>query len=338
MRVFSLPVIAFVWLRAGAVTHASASTSPQRLPGNPYKLMKLAARENGPGNTPWHIHATWSIGKGSHQAALSGSYDEWWVGPKQYKMAYATPGFSQERFVTPHGIFVIGDTRWPNPVLAYVQSMLESPVPDRQELDNSNFESRSVQESGVHLECAIVESHIREDSREVATGTSFCFATGSPAIRMEAFPDSQTVFNSFVLFRGRYLARSIQLYRTGLPDLDIHTDLVEPLSSSAAAEMAPPANAVPAPHWITHTDLIRGDAPAYPEAALAKKVQGTVVLDLTIRRDGTVGDIQVMSGPPLLRQASIDSARAWRYVPFQRDGKPVSVDNQISFSFFIHDP
>jgi TonB family protein len=55
--------------------------------------------------------------------------------------------------------------------------------------------------------------------------------------------------------------------------------------------------------------------PAYPQAARDARVQGTVVLELTVDREGNVTDVRVVESIPLLDQAAIDAVREWKYEP-----------------------
>ncbi len=76
-------------------------------------------------------------------------------------------------------------------------------------------------------------------------------------------------------------------------------------------------------------------APLYPPLARQTKVQGTVVLHAIIGTDGTVKELQVVSGHPLLIQAAIDDVKRWRYKPTLLNGKPVEVDTEIDVVFSL---
>ncbi len=63
------------------------------------------------------------------------------------------------------------------------------------------------------------------------------------------------------------------------------------------------------------------------------RLQGAVVLQATIGEKGTVDELRVISGPPLLTAAAIDAVRQWRYTPFLLNGKPVKMQKEITISF-----
>jgi len=81
--------------------------------------------------------------------------------------------------------------------------------------------------------------------------------------------------------------------------------------------------------------LIRQVKPQYPPLALQARIQGTVVLQAVIGKDGTVQDLHVVSGHPLLTGAAIAAARQWLYKPYFLNGEPVEVDTQINVIFTL---
>jgi periplasmic protein TonB len=58
-------------------------------------------------------------------------------------------------------------------------------------------------------------------------------------------------------------------------------------------------------------------------------VEGTVVLQATISKSGTIENLRVVSRPPMLAQAALDAVRSWRYRPHQLDGSAVEVETTI---------
>ena len=83
--------------------------------------------------------------------------------------------------------------------------------------------------------------------------------------------------------------------------------------------------------------LIHRVEPAYPEIARQQNVTGTVILEATLSVDGTVRNIQVVSGPKLLVQAAVNAVRQWRYAPTLLDGKAIETEVAISLVFRLPD-
>jgi protein TonB len=81
--------------------------------------------------------------------------------------------------------------------------------------------------------------------------------------------------------------------------------------------------------------LIAQPQPVYPALARQARIQGNVVLHAIIDKDGRVGELQVVSGHPLLVQAALEAVRNWRYQPTQLNGEPVEVDTTITVSFVL---
>lgn len=81
--------------------------------------------------------------------------------------------------------------------------------------------------------------------------------------------------------------------------------------------------------------LIHQVKPAYPPIAMQARIQGTVVLQAMIAKDGTVKDLRVISGHPLLVPAALDAVQLWRYKPYLLNDQPVEVDTQINVNFTL---
>jgi TonB family protein len=71
----------------------------------------------------------------------------------------------------------------------------------------------------------------------------------------------------------------------------------------------------------------------YPESAKASGQRGSVVLQVLIGRDGTVQDAKFMQGSLVFARAAIDGLKQWRFKPYLMNGRPVSVQSQITLNF-----
>ena len=100
----------------------------------------------------------------------------------------------------------------------------------------------------------------------------------------------------------------------------------------------PPAIASRGPLFISHLNeglLIRKVAPTYPKLAMMTRQQGSVILEATIGRDGSIENLRAVSGPPLLLGAAIEAVRQWRYRPYLLNNQPVEVETQITVNFIL---
>lgn len=79
--------------------------------------------------------------------------------------------------------------------------------------------------------------------------------------------------------------------------------------------------------------LIDKRTPVYPPIAIATHLEGTVVLQATISRSGTIENLRVVSGPVLLQQAALNAVQTWRYRPYLLNGDPVEVETTVNVIF-----
>ena len=82
--------------------------------------------------------------------------------------------------------------------------------------------------------------------------------------------------------------------------------------------------------------LLKNVNPEYPKKARKQLVEGTVRLHAIIAKDGSVQNLEVLSGDPLLVDAALKAVRQWRYRPTQVNGSPVEVDTTISVTFALN--
>jgi protein TonB len=75
--------------------------------------------------------------------------------------------------------------------------------------------------------------------------------------------------------------------------------------------------------------------PVYPQLARQARIQGTVRLEAVISKDGTIEELKLVSGHPLLVQAAMDAVKQWRYQPTMLNGVPVEVITTIDVNFTL---
>ena len=75
--------------------------------------------------------------------------------------------------------------------------------------------------------------------------------------------------------------------------------------------------------------------PPYPPLARQARIQGMVVLQAVIGKDGTIQNLRVVSGHPMLAQAALEAVKQWRYKPYYLNGEPVDVDTTINVNFTL---
>jgi protein TonB len=81
--------------------------------------------------------------------------------------------------------------------------------------------------------------------------------------------------------------------------------------------------------------LVKKVAPPYPEDARQAHIQGSVVLQALIDKNGDVADLVLVSGHPMLAPAAIKAVKQWKYKPYLLNGQPVNVETQIVVNFAL---
>ena len=106
----------------------------------------------------------------------------------------------------------------------------------------------------------------------------------------------------------------------------VEPDRVEPdkVESEKVMELSPSAAA---------GSLLHRVEPEYPEEARQQQVQGAVVLEVHIAADGTVQDVQVVSGPEQLAAPSISAVKQWRFKPRVVNGRRAEMQTTVTLNF-----
>jgi protein TonB len=103
------------------------------------------------------------------------------------------------------------------------------------------------------------------------------------------------------------------------------------------APPAPPKPTGPAKigGQVVAANLINPVKPVYPPLAKMARQQGTVKFEAMISKEGTIEDLKLISGPPLLVQAAMDAVKQWRYKPTILNGEPTEVQTTIDVNFSL---
>jgi protein TonB len=86
---------------------------------------------------------------------------------------------------------------------------------------------------------------------------------------------------------------------------------------------------------VTQGLLLRKIQPAYPPLARQARIQGPVVLQAEIGKDGSIQNLRLISGHPMLAPAAIEAIKQWKYKPYILNGEPVEVETTITFNFTL---
>jgi periplasmic protein TonB len=86
---------------------------------------------------------------------------------------------------------------------------------------------------------------------------------------------------------------------------------------------------------VQQAKLVRQPKPVYPPLAKQARIQGVVKLNAIISKDGTIQNLSVISGHPLLVPSAMEAVKQWVYAPTLLNGEPVEVVTQIDVNFTL---
>lgn len=111
------------------------------------------------------------------------------------------------------------------------------------------------------------------------------------------------------------------------------------LGSILGGPAAPPPPKPAAPSRIKIGGQVEAGAitnkvqPEYPAIAKVAHISGTVVLHAIIAKDGSIQELEYVSGPQMLMKSAMDAVKQWRYKPYLLNGDPVEVETTINVDF-----
>jgi TonB family protein len=109
---------------------------------------------------------------------------------------------------------------------------------------------------------------------------------------------------------------------------DGHPESDEPVESPETEISKSPDSSEIIPGRLVYTAN-----PKYPKQAKKEQLEGIVVVEATIERNGNVGDLAIVSGDVVLADAAVDAIRNWRFEPYTKSGQPVEVHQKLAFNF-----
>jgi TonB family protein len=95
----------------------------------------------------------------------------------------------------------------------------------------------------------------------------------------------------------------------------------------------PPVGVIRVSGRVMAAQLDKRVEPVYPADSIAVDARGPVVLLVTIKKTGEVGDVQFVSGPVRFQSAALDAVKQWRYRPYEVDGAAVDVQITVTLNF-----
>ena len=330
------------FLMTPALAATAVGGSDLNTPNDARARIVLAERTNGLRlvDVPWHLKASYVVFADGGTTSDAGTYEEWRVSEKEYRVALHSSSLSVEEFGTAHGVFRVGQGDWPREPLSSITSMIAGPsfphISDDTVLENFQHSFGASK-----LTCTAVRK--RSEHTTLTDFPSYCFSPTDAVLlyTSSANAASQTVFEHFKTMRGHYLAFDTKQYLEDKLWLKLHVETLEGLDKAGQSALELPAGAVPVTPrshllGLAPDRLVSKVDPVYPVAARMHQFQGTVVLDALIDKAGHVAWLRALSGLPSLQQPALDAVRHWAYKPYLVEGQPAEVETEIPVTFVLN--
>jgi periplasmic protein TonB len=110
----------------------------------------------------------------------------------------------------------------------------------------------------------------------------------------------------------------------------------EPLKNYPSVPEEPAKTIVRVGGRVIPPQIISQQKPIYPENARRARVEGAVTLSGIVSSEGTLQEIRVVSGHPLLIEAALDCVRKWRYRPGTLNEQPIEMPITIRIVFVLN--
>ncbi len=181
--------------------------------------------------------------------------------------------------------------------------------------------------------------------------------TASPVPTSTQPSSKQPVTTSSPASRSEYASRASGTAQPSTPEpmpVATRSSVPPPVESSPPP---PPALAIAPPNTVGMASLLSGPVaaptlgranisrgvsggrqivktqPVYPATARALHLSGVVVMTAHVSTNGTVSDVKVLRGHPLLNGAAIEAVKRWKYEPFMLNGEAIENDVNVQVKF-----
>lgn len=324
-----------------SVHSLGAQSKPKHIKNE--QLLTDALAENGVGAAPapWHIKARFETFDEAGKHKATGTFEEWWFGPKSYKTVFTADDLHQTNVATSAGLFRSGDQAWPGGAEALVPQLITSPLsihaydPKRNDLTD---EMRSMSAGATaKFRCVFL---LRKPAPDEPAGGNLnadlnvmpvdCFEPDSAILRYktEGGSSSITLFNDIVRYENHNVAKEIQTLVLGKPFVTIHVSEVGPIAASVTAPAPAEGSAGPLTGRVVLADplpIIGGKLDIAP-TDFRSFATDSAVIKIVVGKDGKVIEAIPVSGSPDLGAKAAKGVRKLIFAPFMILDTPVEAE------------
>ena len=340
--------------QTGQLPAPPPSLSDQNRPGllipqDPKEMLLAAAQVNSldaPGLKPWHILVSYEKFDIDGDNVDSGTYEEYWAGPKQYRLSYTSHDFTQTDIATDKGLYRSGAAKWPGELQTMLRDEFVRPMFREMNLLYAKPEKKMRDFGEAKVPCVLLH---RSDTGEMVVPESqlaaFCFEPDSLILRYSKGGMSritvweQNIYDNIVRFQGRYVASDVQVSRGGKLFLKMHLEKLESIAQLSTADFTPPSSAVPIEEQLVTVDnlvmmldyLLHEERLQLPNSLHSPG--GQAVVKYVIGKAGRVTTVQFVEGTPEMQKVLDAALKKYEYRVFIVRGEPVDVQVTQKYVF-----
>ena len=287
---------------------------------------------------PWHLKVSFQLFDGKGNPSEQGTMEEWWNGPKQYKLSFASPSYTSTEIQNQDGLFRTTGTDTTPYILRLLHSQLTHPMSLEQHLKNPTPVLHIMTAGKMKLDCIMLS--LRDRDLPLGSDPTYCLDHDTNTFRMSYITSSMFAARDTIgLFQERSVALDILVFGARHKILGAH---VMALQSSVpdTTKFAPTPDMSIVKNSITIGSLFEarrkksGIDVHYPEEARFHHISGSVLLSAVIGIDGHIHHLEVIDSPDDdLSEAATKAVQQWTYEPYLLNGVPVEVHTTITINF-----
>jgi len=337
----------FVSVVLSMIVLCSGLAAREKTLKDPQDLMEVAAKINGLNGLiaqPWDLKVSFNALGAEGYLLDQGTYEETWIGPLKFKRSLIGATHTLSDFGTAQGTLRSGGEFRASAALNDIHLAILNPLPADVFVKMSEAHGGQRNVAGVQCNCVDLYQHQSSGISDAKPGYSYCFDAKNilRQATMAAWDNTQYVLKNSRQFQGRWIPGDIEIWNKGVLVLSAHLENIETLKEKDKREFQPPADAVfvaktiiGSPSTFKYGVFIKKTAPIYPPSARESGIEGTVVLQGVISKEGRIIKLQVVSGPQMLQQAAIDAVEQWEYQPWMLNGAPIEVETTLRIPFSL---
>lgn len=315
---------------AQANTQSPAHPLPKDLKSLAAALVSLNGLDRN-GTQSFHVKITYDHFDSDGDNDSSGSYEEWWVGPKKYKRKYAGDNLDRTEWETDRGLYVTGGHYGPGSAF-WIR--VTDPLYRISVLGRSTTLNR-VQLSIGKMKLPCIWEGRTDMSLTPSGRVTYCFEPDEGELRYIRGMGCETTYNQIIRFRDSYVARDVEVAFAGKKSLQIHLETLEP--DFQLDELKPSADAVFVGNGIYVPSAFVLDGEPFPFPMKYDGPSGKAEVTMTVDAEGRghVADVKAVEGPTELVPAVTKMASSIKFRPFIVHGAPLEVRTLIHISITV---